>query len=45
MTWIDKQGAPTATTMRVIDTWRRIPRTTEWQIISGMSAPVNADGK
>ncbi len=44
-TWVDKQGAPTTSTMRVIHTWRRIPRTSEWQIISGMSAPVNADGK
>ena len=45
MTWVDKQSTSAATTIRVIHTWRRIPRTTEWQIISGMSAPVNADGK
>jgi len=45
VTWIDRQGVPTTTATRILHTWRRIPRTTEWQIISGMSALVNADGK
>jgi ketosteroid isomerase-like protein len=44
-TWVDKQSVPTTSAMRIIHTWRRIPRTNEWQIISGMSAPVNADGR
>ena len=43
-TWVDKQGAAVTTTVRILHTWRRIPRTKEWQIVSGMSAPVNADG-
>ena len=45
VTWVDKQGTPTTAATRIMHTWRRIPRTTEWQIISGMSALVNADGK
>ena len=43
-TWVDKQGSPTTGTMRILHTWRRIPRTNEWQIVSGMSAQTNADG-
>ena len=42
-TWVDKQGAPTTGTMRIIHTWRRTP-VGSWQIISGMSSQTNAAG-
>jgi ketosteroid isomerase-like protein len=39
----DKAGAGQSSTIRVIHTWVRDANGT-WQIISGMSAPTNADG-
>ncbi len=41
--WGDKTGARPPSTTRVIHTWVRTPGG-EWHIISGMSAPVNAEG-
>lgn len=41
--WVDKSGAGQPTTTRIIHTWQRQPDGT-WQIISGMSAPTNAQG-
>lgn len=43
ITWADKAGAGHPTTVRVIHTWVRKAGET-WQIISGMSAPTNAEG-
>ena len=44
ITWGNGQGAEARTdTMRITHTWIRTNGT--WQIIGGMSAPVNADGK
>lgn len=41
--WLDKGGKGDPVTIRVIHTWLRGPDG-KWQIISGMSAPTNADG-
>lgn len=43
LTWADKNGAGESSTLRVIHTWLRNVRG-NWQIISGMSAPTNAEG-
>jgi hypothetical protein len=44
MNWANDQAPETRTdTMRITHTWVRTHGT--WQIIGGMSAPVNADGK
>ena len=43
MTWTDKAGAGHSTAVRVIHTWAREPGHA-WQIVSGMSAPTNAEG-
>jgi ketosteroid isomerase-like protein len=44
ITWADNQGAEAHTdAMRITHTWIRTHDT--WQILGGMSAPVNADGK
>jgi ketosteroid isomerase-like protein len=43
LTWADKNGAGQPSTLRIIHTWLRNAGGT-WQIISGMSAPTNADG-
>jgi ketosteroid isomerase-like protein len=42
-TWVDKSGAGQPSTIRIIHTWLRNAGGT-WQIISGMSAPTNAEG-
>lgn len=42
-TWVDKNGKGQPVTIRVIHTWLREPGG-KWQIISGMSAPTNAEG-
>lgn len=42
-TWVDKNGAGSPQTARIIHTWIKGPNG-EWQIISGMSAPTDADG-
>jgi len=43
-TWANKDGAETkVNTMRITHTWIRTDGT--WQILGGMSAPVNKDGK
>jgi ketosteroid isomerase-like protein len=41
--WVDKNGKGDATSVRIIHTWVRGPDG-KWQIISGMSAPTNAQG-
>lgn len=41
--WFDKSGVGRPTTVRIIHTWQRQPDGT-WQIISGMSAPTDAQG-
>jgi len=41
--WVDKNGAGQAETTRIIHTWLLGPDG-KWQILSGMSAPTNADG-
>jgi ketosteroid isomerase-like protein len=43
MVWVGKGGAEQASTIRVIHTWLR-GSDGSWKIISGMSAPVNAQG-
>jgi ketosteroid isomerase-like protein len=43
-TWVDAQGKETVGVMRILHTWRREHDGT-WRIISGMSAPVDADGR
>jgi ketosteroid isomerase-like protein len=44
MNWLNSEGADAGTeTSRITHTWIRTAGT--WQIIGGMSAPVNADGK
>ena len=43
LTWEDKKGAGQSSTLRVIHTWLRNAGG-NWQIISGMSAPTNAEG-
>ena len=42
-TWADKAGVGQPSTVRIIHTWTRKPGGA-WQIISGMSAPTNAEG-
>jgi len=44
MTWLDKDGVDRPGSLRVIHTWRHNPSDREWQIISGMAAPPNAQG-
>ncbi|HVO47802.1 MAG TPA: nuclear transport factor 2 family protein [Steroidobacteraceae bacterium] len=41
--WVNQKGAPVPGSLRVIHTWQRNAGG-EWQIISGMAAPTNADG-
>ena len=41
--WLDKAGKGDATSVRIIHTWLRAADG-KWQIISGMSAPTNAEG-
>jgi len=43
LTWTDTAGAGQPSTIRIIHTWVRGPGGT-WQIISGMSAPTDAEG-
>lgn len=43
LTWTDKNGAGQPSTLRIIHTWLRNAGGS-WQIISGMSAPTNAEG-
>ena len=43
-TWVTRDGAEQSGVMRILHTWRREPDG-RWLIFSGMSAPVNADGK
>jgi len=42
ITWVDKTGAGQPSSVRIIHTWLR--NGGNWQIISGMSAPTNAEG-
>ncbi len=42
-TWVDKGGAARTSVSRIIHTWVR-DTAGVWQIISGMSAPTDADG-
>jgi len=43
-TWVNKEGVVQSDSARILHTWRREPNGT-WLIASGMSAPVNAEGK
>jgi ketosteroid isomerase-like protein len=43
MTWTNKKGTDVPGSLRVIHTWLR-NADGRWQIISGMAAPVNAEG-
>jgi len=43
MIWSDKRGVEQPATVRVIHTWLCSP-SGAWQIVSGMSAPVDAEG-
>ena len=43
-TWADKTGAGLPSTVRIIHTWVR-ERDGAWRIVSGMSAPTNAEGR
>jgi ketosteroid isomerase-like protein len=43
LVWADKNGAGSPQTTRIIHTWVKGSHG-QWQIISGMSAPTNADG-
>jgi ketosteroid isomerase-like protein len=43
-TFADKNGAGQPSQVRIIHTWLR-SREGKWQIISGMSAPTNAEGR
>ncbi len=43
ITWANKAGAEQHSIVRIIHTWVRKPGG-NWQIISGMSAPTNAEG-
>lgn len=43
VTWLRKIGAEESEKVRIIHTWRRNP-VGDWQIISGMSAPTDANG-
>ena len=42
--WLDKNGVGQPMTIRIIHTWLR-DTSGKWQIISGMSAPTNPEGK
>jgi len=42
-TWVDKNGTARTSVIRILHTWVRDGET--WQIVSGMSAPTNADGR
>jgi ketosteroid isomerase-like protein len=42
LTWTDKDGKDHPGALRIIHTWLRRGK---WQIISGMGAPTNAEGK
>jgi ketosteroid isomerase-like protein len=42
-TWVSKEGTEQSETSRILHTWHRESDGT-WQIFSGMSAPVHADG-
>lgn len=44
LVWVDKNGKEEPGAIRIIHTWLRNPRGT-WQIVSGMSAPTNAEGR
>ena len=43
LVWADKNGAGNPQTTRIIHTWIKGPNG-QWEIISGMSAPANAEG-
>lgn len=43
MTWVNKEGVDRPSSLRVIHTWLHNAGH-RWQIISGMSAPLNAQG-
>jgi ketosteroid isomerase-like protein len=43
-TWLNKSGAENTVAARVTHTWLR-DAAGSWQIISGMSAPTNSDGR
>ena len=43
LVWIDKKGTEQPGTLRILHTWLRNAGGT-WEIISGMSAPTNAEG-
>lgn len=43
-TWVDKKGVESTWAMRILHTWQRNADGT-WQIVSGMSAPVDAEGR
>jgi len=43
-TWVNKEGVGSPESTRILHTWMRNPDGT-WQIISGMSAPTNAEGQ
>jgi ketosteroid isomerase-like protein len=42
--WLDKDGKEKAEHTRILHTWQR-NADGEWQIVAGMSAPVNAEGR
>lgn len=44
ITWVNKEGVAQSGTMRVLHTWRRADDGS-WRIFSGMSAPVNGEGR
>jgi ketosteroid isomerase-like protein len=44
LTWLNKDGSSHSEKVRIIHTWRH-GSGEEWQIISGMSAPTNAEGR
>lgn len=44
LTWVGKDGPARPETSRIIHTWIR-GSDGKWRILSGMSAPVNADGQ
>ncbi len=43
LTWVDKNGAGSPQTTRITHTWVNSPNG-RWEIISGMSAPTDANG-
>jgi len=44
VTWLKKDGSTYSEKVRIIHTWRRGGEG-RWQIVSGMSAPTNAEGQ